>query len=253
VISRNCYRAELTDFMDSVYRDVGRPVLNGEFPCRCDSFEGIPSALEPPGGPREWDRKNDRRQAGLNQFFRHPGGIGYTWYRWKAQPPTYGDIRWMAVCNLRALSYAARSDQPRETSLPPFHGQYAISLHGGQGHAAKLPAPRAGVEPSLKIKTGHLFLGFVCRRGTWDTVVYGNSIRGEVIEQNTNGSTVSLKIRIRATPGMYTATKGVGQYELEFARDRDRIVGTFKGEWNGIEVNGPLQGYLSRPVPTMNL
>jgi len=253
VISRNSYRAELVHFMDGVYRDVGRPVLTGEFPAACDSFEGIPSALEPPGGPREWDRKNDRRQTGLNQFFKHPGGVGYTWYKWRGRGPAYGDIRWMAVCNLRALAYAARADRPRAESPPPFHGRYAICLHAGEAWTTELPAPRPGGKPSLKIRAAHLFLGFVCQEDRWGPVVYGNGIRGKVTAQNTKDGKVSLNIRIRAVPGMYTRHEGSGEYELEFVRDRDRIGGSFSGKWNGVETEGPLQGYLDRPVPTMNL
>ena len=155
-------------------------------------------------------------------------------------------------CNLRALSYAARADRPRAASLPPFHGQYAICLHAGEAGATELPSPRPDAEPSLRIRASQLFLGFVCRQGTWDGVVYGNGIRGEVTDRNTTDGKVTLHIRIRATAGMYTNHEGVGEFRLTFARDRDLIDGSFSGKWNGIEVDGPLMGYRQRTAPSVH-
>jgi hypothetical protein len=252
VISRNCYRAEFAFYMDTLYRGVDRPVLNGEHPSVNDSFD-VPNPIEPPGGYGAWQRKDLRRRTSLDQFFRHPGMVGYTFYKWRGGPPVFGEVRWMAEANHRAWSLAARADRPAEASAESFQGQYFVALSDGRAGVTELPAPGAKRAPSLRIRTEPLFLGFICRQGKWDARVYGNGIHGEVIEQRFADRRASLRIRVRKMQGLYTLSSGEGELELNFRHYDGQVDGAFKGAWDGIPVSGNVMGHRHRPVPTPNL
>ncbi len=91
----------------------------------------------------------------------------------------------------------------------------------------ELPAPGSKGEPSLEIRTEPLFLGLIFRQGKWDERVYGNGVRGAVVEQKVRDSGVSMRIRVRRIPGLYTLFPGEGEFDLDFRLRDGQVEGAF--------------------------
>ena len=135
--------------MDSVYRGVGRPVLTGEFPAACDSFEGVPSALEPPGGrasgtARTIDGKRDSTSSsGIRGASATRGTNGGATDR-----PTAISAGWRST-SARAVVRGTRGPaESRVVAAVPRAVRHLSACGRGQRHGIAV-AP-SGAEPSLR-------------------------------------------------------------------------------------------------------
>jgi hypothetical protein len=253
VVSRNCYRAEFFAMMDPVHQGSGRPVLNGEFPSVNDSLNGIRNPIEPPGGYGAWDRFACRRRFAIDYFFTHPGLVGYTFYKWGGAVPAFGQIRWLAEANYRAIPIAVQWDRPPVQTHEPLNGQFFLTLEAAIASVQKLRPPDPNAEPSLRISTSEIHLGLICRQGAWDQRVYGNGITGEVTQSQTTGNQYRVALRLKMIPGMFTGNSGTAEYVLQLQRNDTKLEGTFEGQHNGQAVRGRAVGMRYRPVATPNL
>ncbi|MCC5829932.1 MAG: hypothetical protein JJU36_10845 [Phycisphaeraceae bacterium] len=86
VVSANNYRDYMYERVDIYYRVTQMPILNGEFAWHSGYFTQVPV---PPGADREQVLIDHISVAGprtLEEAFKHPGLVGYTWYRWVHNP-----------------------------------------------------------------------------------------------------------------------------------------------------------------------
>lgn len=264
VISQNSYRAEFMESFDTTYRTAKTPILDGEFNTYTDSYSIVRNPIEPPGGYDAVTRWQIRGQTSLDNVARHPGIVGYTMYRWnghgnddklwnsKARRPNVPVTEELMRINYRSPSLAAESDRAPAGRRRPFHGQYFMCLEQAAMFHDALPAPKAGMAPSVLIAGKPLHLGFVCRHGRWDRTVYGDGIRGEVLRQKTKAGLHVLTIRIKSSRGIFTRD-ATAEFTLRFGSEDAFLRGTYAGQYNGIPSRGVLIGYMSRPVPTVKL
>jgi hypothetical protein len=261
VVSRNTYRAEV-EYFDAMYRAQGRPILNGEISTWTDSFTYVRNPIEPPGGYGPAARQAVRARMCMDRLFAHPGVLGYTKYRWhgggdkvwSGSGPRWSVVHALARHNARAASVAVASDRPPPAVAAPLHGQIFVTLYAGAVSVRTLPPARAGDPPSLRLDPSPLYLGLVCRRGAWDRRVYGNGIRGEVLESGAEGGHVRLRLRIEQVAKQFLdSIPGRGEYVVHLAPGPVWIEGTFDGTFNDQKVSGRAAGFVFRPAPTVRL
>ena len=256
VVSRNNYRANFYEIFDDFYQQVQRPILNGELSTWTDSYSLIRNPIEPPGGYDPATRRAIRAREAMDRIFSHPGVIGYTKYRWhgglwKDDSPQMDVVNPLRLANSRAVSIATsweRSPAKTEVSL---HGQIFMSLRGGAVEVKKLLTNQEGEQDSFKLKTHDMIIGLVCRHGIWDKEVYGNGIRGEIIDSKTEDKQIELTLKIRKVPTLITQSKANAEYILKLISDDRKLEGVFNGNYNDHKVEGRALGYIYRPVPTL--
>ncbi len=95
VVSANNYRYEMKQRMSIYARTTGMPVLNTEFSWGHGGFSKRPLPNEGPSGATDVERMVGNGEAALEEAFRMPELVGYTWYRWSDKvafvpPVTYG-------------------------------------------------------------------------------------------------------------------------------------------------------------------
>jgi hypothetical protein len=234
-----------------MYEPTGRPILNGEYPEGGDTFNGVRNPIEPPGGLGRWERNELRQRTSIDRLFSHPGVVGYTFYKWKGQPPQIARVRWLTEANQRALAIAAAWDRAPLAAQKPLNGQVFVTLATGWATTRNLPSPDPKAQPSLMIERGPIHLGLVCD-GQWDEKVWGNGIRGQIVALQSDRVRCRLAISIEAIPGMFTSARGQAQYQIDLVRNDTQLEGTFSGTSNGQKVTGRAIGYLYRPVATVN-
>ncbi len=253
VVSQNNYRANFYERFDDLYQEVQRPILNGEINTWSGHFLYVRNPIEPPGGYDRETRRRLREEEALNRIFSHPGVLGYTKYRWHGgkglfseNKPNWDIVNPLKWTNSRAVSIATAWDRPPVKATVPLNGQIFMTLQGGKVAVEELTPAREGDRPSFKLKGEELIIGLVCRQGIWDKTVYGNDIRGEVIDTQSDGETIKLKLQFRNNPNLPDA-----KYTLNLTRDDTKLEGTFQGVSNNYPVEGRAVGYLHRPVATV--
>ena len=234
VISMNRYRAHVAEAFDRVYRKLGRPILIGEFEPDNDSFLYVRDPIEPIGGyDSDWDRQQSRAYETIDRVSAHPAIVGYTYYAWKAGSRHPEDMRAVQRANWRSTHVRAERDRllsnGGEQAEGSLTGQVFAILNGGRFGMA---------------------LGLVCRDGTWDKCVYGHGIRGEITETGRAGDTISIALKYRSIPGVFTLEESRGACGLEFERmPTGDLVGTFEGTFDGRKHSGTVVAYVHRPLP----
>ena len=258
VVSQNNYRANFYERFDDLYQEVQRPILNGEINTWSGNFIYIRNPIEPPGGYDQQTRRRLREEEALNRIFSHPGVIGYTKYRWHGDKGLFFDnkpnrkvvnpLRW---ANSRAVSIATEWDRASFTPTTPVHGQIFMTLQGGKVAVEELPPVQASDRPSYKLKGEELIIGMVCRQGVWDTKVYGNEIRGTVVDTADDGELIKLKLKLKDDPNLTADAPANAEYTLKLTRNGTKLEGTFQGTYNNYPVAGRAIGYLHRPAATV--
>ena len=259
VVSQNNYRANFYERFDDLYQEVQRPILNGEFNTWSGHFVYVPNPIEPPGGYTQQTRRRLREEDAFDRIFSHPGVIGYTKYRWHGKKGLFFDdkpnlkvvnpLRW---ANYRAVSIATEWDRQPVKTTTPLNGQIFMTLQGGKVAVEELTPVRESDRPSFKLKGEELIIGLVCRQGVWDTKVYGNEIRGTVVNAQNNGESIELTLNLKDDPNLTAEAPANAEYTLNLTRNDTKLEGTFQGTYNNYSVEGRAVGYLHRPVTTVN-
>lgn len=262
VISQNNYRAEYYESFDETYEACERPILNGEFGSWTDSYSVVRNPIEPAGGYDPWVRRDMRARRALDRGFAHSGIVGLTKYRWlgdgddKMWTSQGAQMRVVAPlwrANYRAPGIAVGADVATQPAASELHGQYFLTLRGGVVAEHELPAAHSGQASSSLRQESPLYIGLVCREGRWDATVYGDGIRGEVLDQQRNGDAHVLRIRMKLVEDILRRAPTEAQYELRFQPVGADLRGTFEGIYGEHESVGRLIGYCHRSVPTVRL
>ncbi len=276
VVSMNTYRANFYERFDDLYQQVQRPILNGEISTWTGDFKFTRNPIEPPGGYDEETRHAIRSQEAFHRIFSHPGVVGYTKYRWHGpnvklwhdNEPQFHVINPLRRFNSRAVSIATSWDKPPSKSQKPVHGQIFMTLQGGKVTVQQLPSPSKSdhavpelhsdrqklaktVEPSFKLRGRKIVIGMVCDNGIWDKKVYGDSIQGEIIDSQTEGELIKLKLKITEKKPKSGQLVANGEYDLNLNRNNLKLEGTFQGKYKHYPVEGRAIGYIYRPIPTV--
>ncbi|MEA5535406.1 hypothetical protein [Crocosphaera sp. XPORK-15E] len=258
VVSRNNYRGNFYELFDDFYQVVNRPILNGELSTWTDDYSLIRNPIEPPGGYDTITRQKLRGREAIDRSFSHPGLLGYTKYRWHGKgdklwnnSPQFEIINPLRQGNYRAVSIATFWDNLPQKTHEPLQGQIFVTLLGGMVKIQTLSPAREGDKPSLKMIKNHLIIGLVCSNNTWDKIVYGDGIRGEIIESETNNNEFKLTLKIQTFPTLLTATNAEAEYTLKLIRNRTKLEGNFQGIYDKNSVKGRAIAYVHRPVPTI--
>ena len=258
VVSQNNYRANFYERFDDLYQEVQRPILNGEINTWSGNFIYIRNPIEPPGGYDQQTRRRLREEEALNRIFSHPGVIGYTKYRWHGDKglffqnkPNRKIVNPLQWANSRAVSIATEWDRSSFTPKTPVHGQIFMTLQGGKVAVEELTPVQASDRPSYKLKGEELIIGMVCRQGIWDTQVYGNEIRGTVVDAQNDSELIKLKLKLKDDPNLTAEALANAEYTLKLTRNSTKLEGTFQGTYNNYPVEGRAIGYLHRPAATV--
>ncbi|MDJ0686944.1 MAG: hypothetical protein QNJ41_00385 [Xenococcaceae cyanobacterium MO_188.B32] len=253
VVSQNNYRANFYERFDDLYQEVQRPILNGEINTWSGHFLYVRNPIEPPGGYDRATRRRLREEEALNRIFSHPGVLGYTKYRWHGgkglfseNKPNWDIVNPLRWANSRAVSIATDWDRPPVKTTVPLNGQIFMTLQGGKVAVEELTPAREGDRPSFKLKGEELIIGLVCRQGVWDKTVYSNELRGTILDSQSDGETIKLKLQLKENPNLADA-----EYTLNLTRNDTKLEGTFQGISNNYPVEGRAVGYLHRPVATV--
>ncbi|MCC5831122.1 MAG: hypothetical protein JJU36_16905 [Phycisphaeraceae bacterium] len=247
-VSQNNYRAEMAWRLEYTTEQVDLPMLIGEFQTTIDSLWYVPNPIEPPGGYRDAEERQAIRAVDcMDQTFAHRSIIGYTLYKWGGSKPGDDKVRLLWHANHRAELVATA---PVDRDSGSLTGQVFLSLQSGLVEVESLPAPREGDRPSQRIRHDALYLGLVCRDGTWEPRVHGNGVRGRVTRQRRDGDLMHLSIEIEMHPGMYTFQEGQGRYDLTLTRCGGQLRGHFTGTCNDIAAEGKALAYLHRTEPS---
>lgn len=136
-------------------------------------------------------------------------------------------------------------------SSPKWTNFYDSS--GGRVAVEKLTPARESDRSSFKLKGEELIVGMVCRWGIWDREVYGENIRGTVVESQSDGEIIKLKLKLKDNLNLDPQFQADGEYTLNLTRDDTKLEGTFQGLYRNYSVQGRVVGYLHRPAATVNL
>ncbi len=256
IVSQNSYRAEIHDRFDETYRASRTPILNGEYGEWTDSYLLVRNPIEPPGGHPMAYRRTLRGRDALDRYFGHPGMVGYTKYRWLGcgsdklwqMGPRWDVVRPLRIANGRAVSLAVAADLRVPGCDGPLTGQVFIGLEGATVAVEALPPARPGQVAGTRRHVAEARIGLVCRGDVWDTTVYGNGLRGEVVAQAYADGTYVLELRVRFVPALLTSSRQEAAYTVRLARAG--LEGTFEGSYGSHAVSGVALGYLHRPVPS---
>lgn len=258
VVSRNNYRANFYELFDEFYQAVNRPILNGEVSTWTDDYRLVRNPIEPPGGYDPDTRQKIRGREAIDRIFSHPGVLGYTKYRWHGKGdklwnngPQYEIINPLRQANYRAVSLATFWDSQPQKSQAPLQGQIFLTLLDGMMERQELPPARNEDQASYKIQKNYLTMGLVSNNNEWDKKVYGNGIKGEVIENQTYRNNYQLKIKIQTFPTLLTFSNVEAEYTINLIRNKSKLEGTFTGIYDQNPVSGSAIAYVHRPVSTV--
>ncbi|MGK7947677.1 MAG: hypothetical protein AB4368_02415 [Xenococcaceae cyanobacterium] len=216
----------------------------------------------------EMSQKNDDRLLasvqfdpstirGKEGFFRVGQSVNGRWwfidpeglfYQNKPNLKVVNPLRW---ANSRAVSIATEWDRQPVKTTTPLQGQIFMTLQGGKVTVEELTPVRESDRPSFKLKGEELIIGLVCRQGVWDTKVYGNEIRGTVVNTQNDGESIEFKLELKDDPNLKAKAPANAEYTLNLIRNDTKLEGTFKGTYNNYPVEGRAVGYLYRPVATV--
>ncbi len=258
IVSRNNYRANFYELFDEFYQEVKRPILNGEFSTWTDHYTLFRNPIEPPGGYKPETRQKIKASETMNRLFSHPGVLGYTQYRWHGrygklwnEKPIFNVINPLRQANYRAVSIATFWDQPPQKIQQPLKGQIFVTLLDSQITKQTLKPAKIEDKPSFKIIRNHLAIGLVCENDKWQKRVYGDGIKGEVIDSKIEQNNYQLTIKIQTFPTLFSDTQAEANYQLTLVRHQTKLEGTFTGSYNQEKVAGRAIAYVHRPVTTV--
>ena len=258
VVSRNNYRANFYELFDDFYQGVDRPILNGEVSTWTNHYSVVRNPIEPPGGYARETRQKIRGREAMDRIFSHPGVLGYTKYRWHGKgdklwhnSPQFEIINPLRQANYRAVSIATSWDNSPAKYHEPLQGQIFLTFLGGAVKRQELPPARIEDKASFKIIKNHLTIGLICDRNEWDTKVYGNGIKGEIIESKTNDNHYQLTLKIQTFPTLRTNSNVEAEYRLNVVRNQTKLEGTYTGIYDRQPVSGRAIAYVHRPVTTV--
>ena len=126
-----------------------------------------------------------------------------------------------------------------------------MTLLDGTVTIQELPAARVEDQASYKISKGYLTIGLVSNDDQWDKKVYGNGIKGEVIDSNTKGNNYQLSIELQTFPTLLTTSNVTAKYTILLIRNRSKLEGEFTGIYDNNNVSGRAIAYVHRPVSTV--
>ncbi len=240
VMSANNYQDQFFERMDIYWRAGDMPVLNGEFAWHGYPFHGVPHTR--PDGPLEADVARMLRAGhkAMERACRHPGLVGYTWYRWVQ--PTSAPLQ----CGL--VDFA---DKPNAWNVEELKLVNARAEHiraEADAAAGKPPAPVAGTV-HLTVQTDTDFTAdddkdflnlrgitftLTCRDGRW-AMPEG---RWKLVKAETVGAETSLSIS--AAPG-----EGEGRrYDVRLTRRGDLLRGPATASREGRKHEGYALGFI---------
>lgn len=266
VVSQNNYRANFYERLDDLYQEVQRPILNGEVNTWSGNFLYVRNPIEPPGGyeqPTLFTRRMLREEDALDRIFSHPGVLGYTKYRWHGgkgllskglfgkYKPNLNIINPLKWANSRAVSIATYWDRLPVKTTVPLNGQIFMTLQGGRIEVEKLNPVKKTDPPSFKLKGEELIIGMVCRHGVWEREIYGENIRGDIVEFNSDGDRIKLVLNLKDNLHLDPRSQYEGKYVLDLTRNDTKLEGKFQGQYRNHPVQGRVIGYLHRPVATV--
>lgn len=258
VVSRNNYRSNFYELFDEFYQEVKRPILNGEHSNWTDHYTLFRNPIEPPGGYEPETRQNIKATETMNRIFSHPGVLGYSKYRWHGKgdklwnhQPVFEIINPLRRSNYRAVSIATFWDRTPQNNYPPLKGQIFITLLNSAIDKKLLNPAKIEDKPSFKIIRNHLAIGLVCENDQWQKKVYGDGIKGEVINSKIEDNNYQLTIKIQRFPTLFSDTRAEANYQLSLVRHQTKLEGTFIGRYNQEKVTGRAIAYVHRPVTTV--
>ncbi|WP_198648879.1 hypothetical protein [Cyanothece sp. BG0011] len=118
--------------------------------------------------------------------------------------PAFNIINPLKQANYRAVSMATFWDQPPQKNYQPLKGQIFITLLDSQITKQTLKPAKIEDKPSFKMIRNHLAVGLVCENDQWKKTVYGDGIKGEVINSNIEGNNYQLTIKIATFPTLFS-------------------------------------------------
>ncbi|MDJ0729568.1 MAG: hypothetical protein QNJ33_06195 [Crocosphaera sp.] len=258
VVSRNNYRANFYELFDELYQQVERPILNGEISTWSDHYTLFRNPIEPPGGYEPETRQKIKANEAMNRIFSHPGVLGYTKYRWHGpddklwnNEPSFKIINPLRQFNYRSVSIANSWDRPPEKNHQPLQGQIFVTLLQGTIRSKQLKKAKIEDQASFIVSKSHLAIGLVCEDNQWKKTVYGDGIKGEVIDSKIYENNYQLTIKLQIFPTLFSNTNAEADYELNLLRNHTKLEGTFIGTYNREEVSGRAIAYVHRPVTTV--
>lgn len=259
VVSRNNYRANFYERFDDFYQQIDRPILNGEISTWTDHYSLVRNPIEPPGGYDSGTRQKIRAREALDRIFSHPGVLGYTKYRWHGpyvklwynNEPQFHVINPLRQANYRAVSIATFWDNSPVKYHEPLQGQIFITFLAGLVRIQELPSAKIEDKTSFKIIKNHLTIGLICDNNEWNNKVYGNGIKGEILESKTNDNHYQLSLKIQTFPTLITNSNVEAEYKLKLIRNQTKLEGTYTGIYDQYPVSGRAIAYVYRPVTTV--
>jgi hypothetical protein len=249
VVSINNYTNAPWARLDVQYQDTGLPILIGEFAWPGDYFLTLAMPHEPKGGLAPLERMFEQGAAELAHVVKHPGVVGYTWYRWVGpnpglDPATYGLVNCdddavgplveaLSVANAVMEEDAASADCVRGLDPSPLDGRLTLTLD--EGKCARQGAFMA---------TDQTMLGLVMQDGLArpGSEVTGYGLWGRVVSSARDGALVRIVIEVRYHPVLFRETAGPARYALLLGRRGDLVEGTFAGDHDGLPVSGRVAG-----------
>ena len=153
--------------------------------------------------------------------------------------------------NYRSVSIATFWEQPPQKQHQPLQGQIFLTLLNSTITKQILKPAKIEDEPSFKISRNHLAMGLICENNQWQNKVYGDGIKGKVLESKIEGDNHQLSITIQIFPNLFSNTNAEANYQLNLVRHHTKLEGTFIGTYNREKVSGRAIAYIHRPVPTV--
>ena len=142
-------------------------------------------------------------------------------------------------------------DTTPEKNHQSLQGQIFITLINGSIDKQILKPAKIEDEPSFKISRNHLAIGLICEDDQWRKVVYGEGIKGEVINSKIEQNEYQLTLKIQKFPTLFSDIKAEANYQLTLLRNRTKLEGNFIGTYNQQQVSGRAIAYVHRPVATV--
>jgi hypothetical protein len=242
VISANNYQPILYERYDTVYNYTGLPLLIGEFSWNTDLYKKVPFPNEDAGTSNQKERMFRRGTATLVRMAKHPGIVGYTWYRWVQGTCTdqkfydgivnYGDSLEMHAVQLAKLN-------------PEMEKIRMESASGNWKNQALLNGEMTLFFDQLRPKWEH-FLRITFRDGKPEKELYGWSMKGEVLNYSNKKDDLSFKITLdfQSISGVNNPMEAArGIYEFKLKRAGEKYYGNFNGKYNGKSVSGSVKAF----------
>ena len=233
---------------DYLYEQTGLPVLIGEFSWNTDLFKRVPLPNEPAEGLDIKERMFRRGEITLLRTATHPANVGYTWYRWvqpTSTPERFTD---------GLVDYDDNEDihQALLKKANPMLKQVRLTYRNKKFDPAKAPTGQVRLSVSNLRPDWEHMLNLTVTNGNWDNELFGWQMSGTVQEGSIDARRANLSIKVNFHTWKHrnkVFEGGEGVYELILERDGRKISGTFKGDYNGQQVNGEVAGYFLEELP----